>query len=111
MKRPWDLLLKIRRLRNDSIAVEIESCRAVNICAIGDGRSLLKTFQNLSTWMMVHVARSHGDDGETRLHGCKQIGVSAACAAMMCHLQKIRRRPLGRDELFRSPFRVGFQQS
>ena len=45
---------------------------------------LFKPFQYLSAWMMVDIARSHGDDGETRPHGREQIGVGAAGAAMVC---------------------------
>lgn len=89
MKRPWNLLVKIRRLRNDSVAIEIESRGTVNVRTISDGRSLLQAFQNLSAWMMVDIARSHGNDGEPRPHGSEQISVGAAGAAMMCDFQYV----------------------
>jgi len=103
MKRPWNLLVKIRRLRHDGIAIEIESRGAVDVRTISGRPNLLESLQNLRAWMMVHIARFHRNDGETGLYSSEQIGVGAAGTPMMCDFQHVSGRLLGRDE-FSVPF-------
>ena len=79
-----------RKLNRNRLAVEKESARAVEVCAVGLHVIILQPLQDLVPRMMIDILSSNRDDGKAGTDNPKKIVAGCARAAMMRDLQYVR---------------------